>query len=447
MLYALFSYKSTNVKESQREDSIMMILLEPGIDLMQRLGNRLKLPLITIVFTAPLAVLYFYTETQLPPMVQWIVLGGWATGIYCMIAFYFQANRGWALLIGVIQRIGAGDLTATISTTMGGHFGAMMRELESVNKSLGQIVAQARENANTVSAAANEAATENANLSQRTEQQAATLEETASGMEELAATVKQNADNCKKANDLAQNAETTARQGADAVHKVVSSMNTIDRSSKQIVDIIGVIEGIAFQTNILALNAAVEAARAGEQGRGFVVVADEVRNLAQRSAAAAKEIKALIEESVAQISDGGKYAEGAGKVIGDIVVSVQQVSELIGEIAAASTEQSAGVEEINRAIIQMESVTQQNAALVEEAAASSLAFQDQSDRLAKLVSRFRLADEITKAAQPVPATQPEPAVRMPAMTPARDVVKLVRRPVPMRKGGPAQVADDKWREF
>jgi len=261
--------------------------------------------------------------------------------------------------------------------------------------------------------------------------------------------VKQNADNCKKADDLAQNAAITARQGADAVHKVVDSMTTIDKSSKQIVDIIGVIEGIAFQTNILALNAAVEAARAGEQGRGFVVVADEVRNLAQRSAAAAKEIKALIEASVSQISDGGKHAEAAGKVIGDIVVSVQQVTELIGEIAAASTEQSAGVEEINRAVIQMENVTQQNAALVEEAAASSLSMQEQADRMAQLVSRFRLAEGVARQFQSAPAAQP--VVPRPTIAPSpKDVVKFVPRAAPVRKAGmdrSAQAADDKWREF
>jgi methyl-accepting chemotaxis protein len=431
-----------------------MFLLRPGIVLMHYLGNARKLPLLSIVFTVSPAVLYYYARGHVPPAVEWVAWASWLTGVYLMMAFYFQANEGWKLLIGVIQRIGAGDLSATISTNLGGHFGQMMRELEAVNKSLGQIVAQTRESANAVKVAANEAATENANLSQRTEHQAATLEETASGMEELAATVKQNADNCKKADDLAQSAATTARQGSDAVHKVVNSMTTIDRSSKQIVDIIGVIEGIAFQTNILALNAAVEAARAGEQGRGFVVVADEVRNLAQRSAAAAKEIKALIEASVSQISDGGKHAEAAGKVIGDIVVSVQQVTELIGEIAAASTEQSAGVEEINRAVIQMENVTQQNAALVEEAAASSLSLQEQSDRLARLVSRFRLVDEATKAAQPAsaPHAQPKTPARATAtLMPPKDIVKLVPRTVPVRKfktDRSTQAAiDDKWREF
>jgi methyl-accepting chemotaxis protein len=229
-------------------------------------------------------------------------------------------------------------------------------------------------------------------------------------------------------------------------------MTTIDKSSKQIVDIIGVIEGIAFQTNILALNAAVEAARAGEQGRGFVVVADEVRNLAQRSASAAKEIKALIEASVSQISDGGRYAEAAGKVIGDIVVSVQQVTELIGEIAAASTEQSAGVEEINRAVIQMENVTQQNAALVEEAASSSMSLQEQSERLAKLVSRFKLVDVPVDSTTVMPKAGVgiKSAARLATASALKDVVKLVPRTAAVRKFNPdrsVQTVDDKWREF
>lgn len=432
-----------------------MFLLRPGILFMGTMGNGIKLPLLSTIFSIPLAIVYYYAHLHIPPTVSWVIWGIWFVGIYFMSAFYVQAGAGWKVLISAIQRIGAGDLTGDGSNAnLNAHFGHLMHGLDGVNKNLGQIVAQVRESANAVSAAANEAATENANLSERTEQQASTLEETASGMEELAATVKQNADNCKKADDLAKSAATTARQGAEAVHKVVDSMTTIDRSSKQIVDIIGVIEGIAFQTNILALNAAVEAARAGEQGRGFVVVADEVRNLAQRSSGAAKEIKALIEASVAQIADGGKHAEAAGQVIGDIVVSVQQVTDLIGEIAAASSEQSAGVEEINRAVIQMENVTQQNAALVEEAGASSLALQEQSDRLAKLVSKFRIKEEVAKAVRPSPAPQPRPTVvtRKPAtLSPPKDVVKLVPKTMPARKfrvdPSTQAPADDHWREF
>jgi methyl-accepting chemotaxis protein len=221
-------------------------------------------------------------------------------------------------------------------------------------------------------------------------------------------------------------------------------MGLIDRSSKKMADIIGVIEGIAFQTNILALNAAVEAARAGEQGRGFAVVASEVRALAQRSAGAAKEIKALIEQSVGQIGDGGRRAEAAGKVIDEIVVSVQQVNQLIGEIAVASSEQSAGVSEINKAILQLESVTQQNAALVEEASAASLSFQEQADRLNELVARFKVAAE--PRSSPAPAAAPAPKrEQLRKAAPA-----LPKRPAPATSTGrpvPAMGSDDEWKEF
>ncbi len=293
----------------------------------------------------------------------------------------------------------------------------------------------------------------NSNLSQRTEQQASTLEETASGMEELAGTVEKNAENCKLASNLAQNAETVARNGAKAVHGVVESMGKIDQSSKRMADIIGVIEGIAFQTNILALNAAVEAARAGEQGRGFAVVAGEVRALAQRSAEAAKEIKSLIEQSIGQIREGGKQAAGAGKVIDDIVVSAQQVNEIIGEIAVASSEQSAGVGEINKAIMQLESMTQQNAALVEQASASSLAFQEQADRMRDVVAGFRLPGTAS-AAPPAPAAV-KPAVKAaekPAAAPApasqKPLPRVEPKPLPKRKPAPEPVgAEDEWKEF
>jgi methyl-accepting chemotaxis protein len=393
-----------------------MTVLEPGIALMKRLDNKKKLPLLSILLTLPSVVVFYQTYDLLSPGVLWLLAGAFLLAIYGMTSFFFQSKIGFGLLVDVMNRIGDGDLTATINVKIGPMHRAILDKLEGINKSLGQIVAQARDSATSVNTAANQIANENANLSRRTEQQAATLEETASGMEELAATVKQNADNCRQANDLAQHAENTAKKGAGAVHQVVESMNRIDRSSKQIVDIIGVIEGIAFQTNILALNAAVEAARAGEQGRGFVVVADEVRSLAQRSATAAKEIKALIEESVAQIGDGGKEAEAAGQVINDIVTNVQKVSEIISEIAVASAEQTAGVEEINRAIIQMEGVTQQNAALVEEAAASSMAFQEHTELLTQIVSKFRLGNDTKPAAvakREAPTTNTAGVVRLP----------------------------------
>jgi methyl-accepting chemotaxis protein len=264
-------------------------------------------------------------------------------------------------------------------------------------------------------------------------------------MEELAATVKQNAENCQLASGLSNSASEVARKGAQTVSRAVERMGLIDKSSKKVVDIIGVIEGIAFQTNILALNAAVEAARAGEQGRGFAVVASEVRALAQRSAQAAKEIKALIEDSVGNVAEGGKLVGEAGGIINEIVVSVQQVTQLIGEIAVASKEQSSGVEEINRAIVQMENVTQQNAALVEEVTAATLAFEEEAKRLSGAVSRFKItgAQPIAAPAAPAPRAQPaQPRLaQQPAPTPRR-----AQRPAPVipavNRGEP-----DEWKEF
>jgi methyl-accepting chemotaxis protein len=264
-------------------------------------------------------------------------------------------------------------------------------------------------------------------------------------MEELAGTVKQNADNCQLASGLAKNASDVAQRGAVTVHRAVERMGVIDQSSKRIVDIIAVIEGIAFQTNILALNAAVEAARAGEQGRGFAVVASEVRSLAQRSAQAAKEIKALIEESVSNVDAGGKLVGEAGAIINEIVVSVQQVTELIGDIAVASKEQSAGVEEINRAIVQMESVTQQNAALVEEATAATLALEEEARRLTDEVSRFTFAAAVRP--QSAPVLQPvlaEPASL--AAAPALALGKPADRTARLSASAYADDADE-WKEF
>jgi len=416
----------------------MRVLFAPGIALMQRLHNTQKLPLLALLFTVPLGILLYETYAQISTtLTAWIAVT-WALALYCMVSFYFQADAGWSYFVGFIKRVAEGDLTGVLNVKMGGYFGIVTRALQDVNRNLGQIVAQVRASSNAVALSANEIAAGNSNLSQRTEQQATTLEETASGMEQLSGTVKQNADNCKLASGLAQNAEKVAHEGANAVHGVVEGMGRIDQSSKRMADIIGVIEGIAFQTNILALNAAVEAARAGEQGRGFAVVASEVRALAQRSADAAKEIKALIEQSVEQISEGSKKAEGAGKVIDGIVVSVQQVNQLISEIAVASSEQSAGVGEINKAILQLETVTQQNAALVEEASAASLTFQEQADRMRDLVARFKIADE-------PPVVPPRPAA---AQAKAQPLPRQAARPLPKKKAAHQAVdADDEWKEF
>ncbi|NOU01157.1 MAG: hypothetical protein HOO95_06245, partial [Gallionella sp.] len=271
-------------------------------------------------------------------------------------------------------------------------------------------------------------------LSQRTEEQASTLQETASTMEELSATVKQNAENTKHANQLATSASSIAIQGGHVVGEVVQTMASISTSSKKIVDIISVIEGIAFQTNILALNAAVEAARAGEQGRGFAVVAAEVRNLAQRSAAAAKEIKTLIGDSVDKVEAGSKQVDQAGATMNEIVTAVKRVTDIMYEISAASTEQSAGIEQVNQAIMQMDEVTQQNAALVEQASAAAEAMREQAEELSRVVSIFKLSN-VSRSA----TTKPEAR----KVTATRTAVMPVKRQVKLAKSND----DEDWREF
>ena len=293
--------------------------------------------------------------------------------------------------VSVAQRVAAGDLTSSIDTRATDETGKLLRSLEAMNESLKKIVRDVRSSTTSISHASQEVAAGNADLSSRTEQQASSLEETASSMEELTGTVKQNAENARQANQLAAGASTMAVKGGEVVGQVVHSMSSINESSRKIADIIGVIDGIAFQTNILALNAAVEAARAGEQGRGFAVVASEVRTLAQRSAAAAKEIKALITDSVGKVNDGSKLVDQAGQTMEEIVTAVKRVTDIMAEIAAASQEQTSGIEQVNQAITQMDQVTQQNAALVEEAAAAADSMQEQAQSLTKAVAIFKLS--------------------------------------------------------
>jgi len=311
--------------------------------------------------------------------------------IYLFAANYFAAQGGFERLFESFERLRSGDLQPRAMTANRGESGVLLGKLQQTAANLSRILEQVRASAEMINHAAKEVSAGHVNLSQRTEEQASTLEETASGMEELSGTVQKNAKNCQLADGLSRGASEVAEKGAQTVNRAVEKMAMIDQSSKRIVDIIGVIEGIAFQTNILALNAAVEAARAGEQGRGFAVVASEVRSLAQRSAQAAKEIKALIEDSVGNVSEGGKLVGEAGGIINEIVTSVRQVSELIGEISQASQEQSSGVGEINKALAQMEAVTQQNAALVEQATAAILSFEEEAGRLSTAVGHFKLA--------------------------------------------------------
>ncbi|MGE8691304.1 MAG: methyl-accepting chemotaxis protein [Achromobacter sp.] len=307
---------------------------------------------------------------------------------------------GWLVTRGIVRpleqavkaarQVAAGDLTTDIQVATRDETGELMSALKAMNESLARIVRDVRDGCESIASASSQIAQGNADLSQRTEEQASSLEETAASMEELTSTVQQNANNAGEADRLVSLASSVAIRGGEVVDGVVQTMGAISDSSRRIADITGVIDGIAFQTNILALNAAVEAARAGEQGRGFAVVAGEVRTLAQRSAVAAKEIKALIDESAARVEGGTRQVDEAGRTMREVVDSVGQVAALVREIASASEEQSAGIGQVNQAVAQMDTVTQQNAALVEEAAAAAASMQEQAARLAQEVRRFKV---------------------------------------------------------
>jgi methyl-accepting chemotaxis protein len=303
------------------------------------------------------------------------------------------ADDGLAEVGSVLSAMAEGDLSRRIDTALPGRFGQLAGNANRTVEQLTAIVGQIRSGSESINTAAAEIASGNDDLSQRTEQQAASLEETASSMEELTSTVKQNADNARQASQLAIGATEIARQGGQVVGQVVTTMSAIHESSRKVADIISVIDGIAFQTNILALNAAVEAARAGEQGRGFAVVASEVRSLAQRSAGAAKEIKQLITESVGQVGEGSALVDRAGQTMREIVTSVQRMTDFIADISAASQEQSAGIEQVNHAITQMDEGTQQNAALVEEASAAARSLEQQAAQLVETVAAFRVRQD------------------------------------------------------
>jgi methyl-accepting chemotaxis protein len=357
------------------------------------------------------------------------------------------SDTGLNEVVRVLGALAKGDLTENITNHYDGTFGQLKDDSNKTVEQLSGIVGQIREATESITTASREIAQGNSDLSQRTEEQASSLEETASSMEELTSTVKQNAENAKQANQLAVSASDVAVKGGQVVGQVVDTMSSINEASKKIVDIISVIDGIAFQTNILALNAAVEAARAGEQGRGFAVVASEVRNLAQRSAGAAKEIKALISDSVEKVDSGTRLVDQAGKTMEEIVGSIKRVTDIMGEITAASQEQSTGIEQVNQAITQMDEVTQQNAALVEQAAAAAESMQEQAEALSQAVASFRLSQ--TQAATPASAERRETTrsgnvTRLPSPKAAAKPLPKQPKPAPRAK---AVGAEDEWAEF
>ncbi len=357
-------------------------------------------------------------------MVVFVIVGCW----YGLRSVLIQPLHQ---LLGHIRHIASGDLTQPIAVEGRNEMSQLAASLHEMQQSLVRTVANVRDGSDAIFTGASEISAGNNDLSARTEQQAASLEQTAASMEQLTATVKQNAENARQASQLALSASDTARKGGEVVDGVVRTMHDIAGSSKKIADIISVIDGIAFQTNILALNAAVEAARAGEQGRGFAVVAGEVRNLAQRSAQAAKEIKGLIEDSVNRVNTGSQLVGSAGETMSDIVGAVTRVTDIMGEIASASDEQSRGIDQVGDAVTEMDRVTQQNASLVEESAAAAASLEQQASRLSQAVAVFR----VPRAA----AAQPSQGVRHPQIAPTT--------PNAPRKALTVPVSDSNWETF
>ncbi|CAM5782524.1 methyl-accepting chemotaxis protein [Rhizobacter fulvus] len=362
---------------------------------------------------------------------KWLIIvisaASLALGIFIAWLLTRSITRPLHEAVSVARRVAEGDLTTHIEVRNTDEAGQLLGALKQMNDSLVKVVGNVRHASDSISTGSTEIAAGNQDLSSRTEQQASALEETAASMEQLGATVRQNADNAKQANQLAQNASTVAVRGGDAVGQVVETMKGINESSRKIADIISVIDGIAFQTNILALNAAVEAARAGEQGRGFAVVASEVRSLAQRSADAAKEIKALISASVERVEQGTVQVDQAGATMTEVVTSIKRVTDIMAEISAASTEQSAGVAQVGDAVTEMDKTTQQNAALVEESAAAAESLRNQAQQLVAAVAVFKLADDGRHHVAAAPAAPSKPAA--PVAAKARAAVPTLHHAV------------------
>ncbi|GCB02813.1 methyl-accepting chemotaxis protein [Ralstonia sp. SET104] len=380
-----------------------------------------------------------HEHTMLSTLTTSLLLGGILAGGLLTWALRRSITLPLVRAVEQAEHITQGDLTHTIRVGRADETGRLLLALQRMQESLQKMVGQVRSGSDSIASATQQIASGNADLSQRTEQQASALQETASSMEELTSIVRQNADNARQASTLAGNASDIAVKGGEVVGRVVDTMAGINDSSKKIADIISVIEGIAFQTNILALNAAVEAARAGEQGRGFAVVAGEVRSLAQRSATAAKEIKALISDSVGRVENGTALVAEAGNVIDEVVVAVKRVTDIMGEISSASDEQSAGIEQIHHAVTQMDEGTQQNAALVEQAAAAATSLQEQASGLRQAVAAFRTQTGTQANVLPtVPGV-----VRGVAPVVAPVPAPLAARPVPKAQAVPRRAAQPK----
>jgi methyl-accepting chemotaxis protein len=381
----------------------------------------------------------------------------WTSGVILLLSMGFAwlmtraITRPLANAVDIARTVAAGDLTVQVAVTSRDETGELLSALKDMAAALSRVVGEVRHGTDTIATASGQIAAGNQDLSQRTEEQASSLEETAASMEELTGTVKQNAENARQADQLAQSASEVAVKGGDVVGRVVDTMASINHASRKIADIISVIDGIAFQTNILALNAAVEAARAGEQGRGFAVVASEVRNLAQRSAAAAKEIKGLIDDSVGKVHSGSQLVEQAGATMQEIVGSIKRVTDIMGEIAAASQEQTRGIEQVNQAITQMDQVTQQNAALVEEASAAAQSMREQAGSLVQAVSVFKLqASEDVARVVPEAGKSGDRSMSRPAKG-ATGPRAAVTRPAAVQKRtaelATAGEGGDDWTEF
>ncbi|QXZ10574.1 MCP four helix bundle domain-containing protein [Comamonas sp. Y33R10-2] len=391
-----------------------------------------------------------------------LLLGAIALGLLLAVTIARSISKPLESAVKLAQAVAGGDLSAQITVQSRDEIGQLLQALKDMNTSLQRIVGQVRQGTDSIASASSQIASGNQDLSSRTEEQASSLEQTAASMEELTSTVQQNAGNAQQANQLATAASQVAVRGGATVAQVVQTMSAINDSSRKIVAIIGVIDSIAFQTNILALNAAVEAARAGDQGRGFAVVASEVRTLAQRSAEAAKQIKQLIDDSVNKVQEGGSQVGEAGKTMDEIVMSVRRVTDIMGEISVASHQQTSGIEQVSQAVMQMDQMTQQNAALVEEAAAATDALRVQAAALAETVSFFKLDAQAAMQAAPAlapashfrqtPARVTAPVQARPAIKPAgkaagSPTVLSVSKPVAKSKPLSTTAGDDEWETF